>query len=231
MYYFPAILLLATVVPHAAAHEPAAQAAFHHDAIRVPVELGVMSRCPDALLCEALFDKVLKKVGEKVDLRLVYVAELNSTDSEFGITCLHGPGECAGNVQQLCAAKYSSQWWNFIQCQNSEGRFQVGVPDVVLRCAKAVGIDWETSAVGRCAGLDVSGKTTEGLQLFRESILLGKTLGIEKSCTVLINHRKVCVHDGTWKECEDGHTVDDFVKQIDHEYERINSHERINGDK
>jgi hypothetical protein len=145
---------------------------------------------------------------------------LNSTEADFGVTCMHGPGECAGNVQQLCAAKYTSpsQWWEFVRCQNSKGRFQVGLPDVALQCAKTVGIDWETSGVGNCAGLSGSGKGKEGVQLLRKSLLRGKTLGIEfsfftsssihsegvsrKSCTVLINRKKVCVHDGTWKECE-----------------------------
>ncbi len=41
--------------------------------VKVPVHLGVMSRCPDALLCESIFDKVLTRVGGKVDLSLVYV--------------------------------------------------------------------------------------------------------------------------------------------------------------
>ena len=44
------------------------------DALRVPVMLGVMSRCPDALLCETLFDKVIPRVAEKIDLSLAYVA-------------------------------------------------------------------------------------------------------------------------------------------------------------
>lgn len=60
-----------------------------------------------------------------------------------------------------------------------------------------------------------------------------------KSCTVVINGEKVCVHDGTWKECEvsyafctlrapanidiqKGHTVSDFVKQIDDVYDFLN---------
>ena len=42
---------------------------------KVPVILGVMSRCPDAVLCEAVFDQVLKKVGDKVDLSLTFVAQ------------------------------------------------------------------------------------------------------------------------------------------------------------
>ena len=41
---------------------------------RVPVTLGVMSRCPDALLCETLFDKVIPRVAEKIDIALAYVA-------------------------------------------------------------------------------------------------------------------------------------------------------------
>jgi len=157
-----------------------------------------------------------------MDLTLIYVAELNSTEADFGVTCMHGPGECAGNVQQLCAAKYASpsQWWEFVRCQNSKGRFQVGLPDVALQCARTVGIDWETSGVGNCAGLSGSGKGKEGVQLLRKSLLRGKALGIEKSCTVLINRKKVCVHDGTWKECEGG---TDFVEQINSEYERMNA--------
>jgi hypothetical protein len=40
----------------------------------VPVTLGVMSRCPDALLCETLFDSVIPRVAEKIELSLAYVA-------------------------------------------------------------------------------------------------------------------------------------------------------------
>jgi hypothetical protein len=46
--------------------------AHHH---RVPVMLGVMSRCPDALLCETLFDNVIPKVAPKIDLSLAYLAK------------------------------------------------------------------------------------------------------------------------------------------------------------
>ena len=42
---------------------------------KVPVELGVMSRCPDALLCENVFDHVLQRVPNKVDLTLRYIAK------------------------------------------------------------------------------------------------------------------------------------------------------------
>ena len=41
----------------------------------VPVILGVMSRCPDALLCESVFDDVLKQVGPKMSLEMTYIAK------------------------------------------------------------------------------------------------------------------------------------------------------------
>ncbi|KDR83751.1 hypothetical protein GALMADRAFT_54325 [Galerina marginata CBS 339.88] len=193
--------------------------------VKVSVQLGVMSRCPDALLCESRFNDVLAKVLDKVDLSLVYVAKVDESKPDFGISCLHGPDECAGNVQQLCASKYApfSNWWEFVKCQNFQGRENIGLPDVALKCAEVAGIDWGSSGAGECAGLDGSGKGTEGVALLKASTLLGIGLNITKSCTVLISGRAVCVHDGTWKDCEKGHTVNDFVRQIAQEYERLNS--------
>ena len=43
--------------------------------IKVPIQLGVMSRCPDALLCESTFNEVLSRVIDKIDLSLVYIAK------------------------------------------------------------------------------------------------------------------------------------------------------------
>jgi hypothetical protein len=44
-----------------------------YDDIKVPVTLGVMSACPDALLCESIFDRVLKEVSDEVDLSLSFI--------------------------------------------------------------------------------------------------------------------------------------------------------------
>lgn len=219
------------------------------DGLRVPVILGVMSRCPDALLCETLFDKVIPKVAEKIEVSLAYVARyghntelrpylilypdqpctdsfrirLNSSDLEFGVTCRHGRDECAGNVQQLCAAKYTPMrtWWEFVTCQNYEGKDRIGRPDVALKCARTAKIDWDGSEVGRCAGMDGSGTGKEGVRLLQENVKSTKALGImyvahfsppidrfsyiqlhSKSCTIMINGEKVCVHDEMWKNCE-----------------------------
>lgn len=51
------------------------QGVFSIAAKKVPVELGVMSRCPDALVCEDVFNQVVQRVGDKVDLSLVYIAK------------------------------------------------------------------------------------------------------------------------------------------------------------
>jgi hypothetical protein len=45
------------------------------DVTRVPVVLGVMSRCPDALLCEGVFNDVVESPGiwDKIDLSLSFI--------------------------------------------------------------------------------------------------------------------------------------------------------------
>ncbi|KAG5724357.1 hypothetical protein E4T56_gene16049 [Termitomyces sp. T112] len=197
---------------------------FDFDDVKVPIQLGVMSRCPDALLCENVFDDVLPKVSNKVDISMFYVAKLDPQEEVFGVRCKHGPEECVGNIQQLCVAKYEpAVWWEFVQCQNYEGRDKIGNPDLALKCASTVGIDWEKSRAGTCAGLDGSGTESEGITLLKDSVKLAQNLGIEKSCTILINGNKVCTHDGTWKGCENGHSVNDFVRQINEAYDRLNS--------
>lgn len=134
---------------------------------------------------------------------------------------MHGSDECAGNVQQLCVAKHTPMrtWWEFVMCQNYQGRNRIGSSDVALSCARTAGIDWEESGVGQCVGLDGSGTGDEGVQLLQDSIRFTESFGItcasnsspllmlnhqihSTSCTVVINSEKVCVHDGTWKRCE-----------------------------
>lgn len=41
--------------------------------VKVPVVLGVMSQCPDAILCESVIDRVLDQVAGKVDLSLTFI--------------------------------------------------------------------------------------------------------------------------------------------------------------
>ena len=73
---FPTIALsaLALYLATVFATPRVAQQSWSTDALRVPVMLGVMSQCPDALLCETLFDKVIPRVAGKIDLSFAYVA-------------------------------------------------------------------------------------------------------------------------------------------------------------
>jgi hypothetical protein len=64
----PLFLLAADASPVAVQHSWSANTR------RVPVMLGVMSRCPDALLCETLFDNVIPRVANKINLSLAYIA-------------------------------------------------------------------------------------------------------------------------------------------------------------
>lgn len=45
------------------------------DDVKVPVVLGVMSRCPDAILCESVFNRVLQRAGGKMDISLSFIAK------------------------------------------------------------------------------------------------------------------------------------------------------------
>ena len=42
---------------------------------RVPITLGVMSRCPDALLCESVLDPVFEKTWDLIDVNLTFIAK------------------------------------------------------------------------------------------------------------------------------------------------------------
>ncbi|GAA6054872.1 hypothetical protein JCM3770_004262 [Rhodotorula araucariae] len=208
----------------------------------VHVALGVMSRCPDATLCEAVWDRVLEErlpaspsngfggartTGELVQLELVFLAHENAS-APYGATCMHGEPECRGNVQQLCAAHYWGEhesegdeglrvsvkgrmawqdWWNFVQCMNYDDRSRVGSEAAAKRCALIAGREWNDDLKGCVEG-------RQGRELLRASIRRAKRLGVQKSCTVLIEEEQVCIHDGTWKACPGGHEVRDFAREV-----------------
>ena len=108
---------------------------------------------------------------------------------------MHGELECAGNVQQLCAIRHSSfpVWWEFIQCQLNKGRSNIGKLEVAEECADSTGLGW--SRISSCATSD------EGERLLKENIRVTKEMGIQKSCTMMINAKVVCIKDGTWQNC------------------------------
>ncbi|KAI9621968.1 hypothetical protein H4Q26_015405 [Puccinia striiformis f. sp. tritici PST-130] len=192
----------------------------------VPVVLGVMSKCPDAQICEDVFDKVLAEVADKVDILLTYIGEIDPS-AEYGVRCRHGNIECKGDIQQLCYRNRFPKlhdWWGFIQCENYAGLARVGDEELAKSCARVNGHDWDS---------DVKDCTTgsQGRQLLESSIEHAKQLRIRRSCSISSvhpfvfswsDHKLICIRDGVWKNCDDGHEVADFVKYIEHEFDLIN---------
>ncbi|KAL8292079.1 hypothetical protein RQP46_001545 [Phenoliferia psychrophenolica] len=201
-----------------------AQTPFQLAPARVPVLLGVMSRCPDARVCETVWDRVLARIPELVDVQAVYIGKINP-ESKYGVDCMHGVEECTGNIQQLCAYEaWQSRdgdkqswrdWWDFVQCMNYGPTSRIGDREIAEQCAKVVGHDWEKE-VHHCVTSD------HGARLLQKSVERAQALDIVKSCTMVINHKKVCVHDSTWKDCDGGHEVGDFVYQVKEQWKILN---------
>jgi len=208
--------------------------------VQVPVTLGVMSKCPDANVCETVWDDVLRSVGHLVDLRLVYIGRIDNSTIPPAVSCMHGPTECAGNIQQLCAIKYWGggtpfqagksgiatpvkgnetwrDWWDLVQCMNAGPQSRIGPQELVAACASSIGREWDDD-LRACLDGD------EGSRLLQQSVDLANELDITRSCTILINNRQVCVHDSDWKECKDGHSVADFERQVRSAWKKLNSH-------
>lgn len=190
---------------------------------RVPVTLGVMSRCPDALLCEATLDKTFQKTWDLISLDLTFIAKENTSDVDYGVTCMHGVEECAGNIQELCAIRLSQdqqQWWTFVQCLNFEGRSKIGNVDLAQKCAGVAKIRWDDEEEEVGMQTCINGDT--GKEFLIESLTQSQELGITTSCSIIITGKVRCIHDGDWKSCETGHTPQEFEEFIRKEYNRLN---------
>ncbi|KAG9023686.1 hypothetical protein FRB95_012633 [Tulasnella sp. JGI-2019a] len=145
--------------------------------VKVPITLGVMSRCPDARFCEDVFDSVLEEVGfEKVDVDLSFIARFNESEPKYGVSCMHGQQECDGNVQELCVSKHLhlAEWWTWLQCINLGGLVNVGNVGRAKECAEMSGFEWDGSD-----GIAECWEGKEGVNLFRESIKHSLALGIK----------------------------------------------------
>lgn len=238
----PSLLALLAIVLAVATAAMATPTAQHPLAIpdllayqRVNVTLGVMAKCPDALACEAVFDKVLDRVNSKVRLTMSYIGTVDK-HSKYGVECKHGDQECAANIQQLCVqhaldpqragddydlspSAAQKKWWNFIQCQNYAGLSRVGDEDQARRCLNLVGGPrWEQDGIASCV------HSSKGRKLLKRSVTASKHSNISLSCTIQIEGTTRCIRDGgAWKDCQAGHEVGDFVAQIEKEWSRKNA--------
>lgn len=204
---------------------------------RVNVTLGVMAKCPDALACEAVFDKVLDRVNNKVRLTMSYIGTLDKHKRQhrYGVECKHGDDECAANIQQLCVqnaldpqragddydlgpSAAQKKWWNFIQCQNYAGLSKVGNEEQARKCLDLVkGPRWKEDGIEACI------HEAQGRKLLRRSVIASQHSNISRSCTIQIEGTTRCIRDGgAWKDCQAGHEIGDFVSQIEREWSRKN---------
>ncbi|KAK9760897.1 hypothetical protein K7432_014634 [Basidiobolus ranarum] len=189
---------------------------------KVPVDLYVMSICPDAVKCEAVFSQVLDQVGDIVDFNINYTGLKNENGT---FTCKHGEPECRGNRIQLCARKFYEyrtrdkyQYLDFINCQN-EAYKQNGSNENLERCATKFG--YNAKLIEKCADSQL------GNYLFTRTLAHTNSLDIKVSCTMHINHELRCIHDGGLKYCPGGFTVTDFVRDICAKYKTNSPHGRI----
>ncbi|WWD17678.1 hypothetical protein CI109_102119 [Kwoniella shandongensis] len=216
---------------------------------KVNLSLFVMSRCPDARLCEDLFEEVFKTDGvfDKVNLDMNYIGHINKTEP-LGVSCKHGPIECLGNAHQLCAYHHLpiEDYWAFVQCQNFPSSFpkEIGELSFAKRCIETIGADWWESGVGECAQGKLKHNDTsspashdverqlgkEGRKLLRKNIKRTVKRKVERSCTIeiqstLVNagKRTCAVDGGVWSGCDDGHTASDFVRVIEAEWKNLKS--------
>jgi hypothetical protein len=67
------LLLVSFIIRGSGQHVEYFNAMTHSD-VKVELMLGVMSQCPDAILCESVMDNVLKRVADKVHLSLSFLA-------------------------------------------------------------------------------------------------------------------------------------------------------------
>ncbi|CAK9072924.1 unnamed protein product [Durusdinium trenchii] len=83
----------------------------------VTVDFFVMSKCPDAKLCEETFLPVLKDLASLVSVNFTYLGTIAATGSQ----CMHGPSECEGDMQRLCVQEAASteKLLRFAMCQDA----------------------------------------------------------------------------------------------------------------
>ncbi|CAO3636709.1 unnamed protein product [Cunninghamella blakesleeana] len=180
----------------------------------VPVDLFVISKCPDAVYCENVFNQVLHIVKVPVRLDINYIAEF-SPNQPYQHICKHGESECLGNIQQLCYHNVYpkvNQWFQFNLCLNKHYRM-IGLNNSLAKsCAYQLNTLYEP--VEKCTQSEL------GASLLIESAQKTKALQVSKSCTIFIDNKLRCIHDSSWKDCEGGYRVEDFVRSIEEAYYR-----------
>jgi len=124
---------------------------------------------------------------------------------------MHGPGECLGDILELCAADLypdPKTYLGFTMCMSNE---YDAIPehDLVHDCALEHGMSFEK--LNKCASRDDG----YGMKLLRDSVNRSKEADVQTSCTIRLGGKTRCVRDGgEWFDCEGGHEPKDLVRDI-----------------
>lgn len=125
---------------------------------------------------------------------------------------MHGPGECLGNIIELCAAELYPDpkvHLGFTMCLTSEYSHIPEQP-FVQQCALEHAIDFDR--LNECVSRD---NGQHGLELLAASARRSADAGVEKSCTVRLDGDIRCVRDGgAWKDCKAGSKPADLVRDV-----------------
>jgi hypothetical protein len=94
----------------------------------------------------------------------------------------------------------------FLQCQ---AKHIDEIPDNGKQCAQDV-------ADGRLKWAEVEAcvKSSQANDLFHRSLERTRAASAKKSCTMHLNGKFWCMHDGSWYGCSDGHDEKSFIKAI-----------------
>jgi hypothetical protein len=142
-----------------------------------------------------------------------HVAPLNRlTDEDDGVQCMHGQTECLGNIVLLCAAsEYPDPKLHlgFTNCLINDYR-EIPRQGLIEDCALEHGLDF--GVLNDCMSRDTG---AYGMGLLRDSVQHSADVGVTTSCTIRLNNKVRCVHDGgKWKDCDDGSDPEDLIRDI-----------------
>ncbi|KAI1811748.1 hypothetical protein GGS20DRAFT_85466 [Poronia punctata] len=131
----------------------------------VPLEAHVISKCPDTRDClRELLLPAMIRVYDKVDFTLTYIGVTTEND---GVECKHGPGECMGNIIELCAHHLYPDpkiWLGFTMCLTKDYHL-IPQRELVEDCALEHAVDFEK--INECATRDDG---AFGMAMLRDSV-------------------------------------------------------------
>ena len=133
-------------------------------------------------------------------------------DHDDGVSCMHGPEECLGNIIELCAAHLYPDpkiYLGFTMCMTRQYE-EIPERELIEDCALEHGISVEK--LSACTNKDDGNFSADMLQA---SFNRSAEAGVSKSCTVRLNGKVRCIRDGgEWKDCDGGYEAEDLVADV-----------------